>query len=86
MSKKKPFTDLGFRGTTWYLASEVDQKLEAIKTHLESYPDEKDDETYSIERHYPSTAGPRIFNSVLFLTHLETWHKQLREILEEAEG
>ncbi len=64
---------------TWLKATD---KLEAIKTHLESYPDERDDETYCITRHYPSTAGPRVFNSVLFLTHLETWHKQLKELLE----
>ncbi len=61
-------------------------KLEAVKTHLEDYPDEKDDK-YLLGRPLglPHTAGPHVFNSVLFLTHLETWHKGLKKIL-EAEG
>ncbi len=39
MATEKPFTDLGFRGTTWYLASEVDEKLEAIRTWLKDAPE-----------------------------------------------
>lgn len=38
MSKKMPFSDLRFRGTWWYLAEEVDQKLEAINDWLETDP------------------------------------------------
>ncbi len=56
-------------------------KLGAVRDHMKSYPDETDDK-YLIERHHPSPAGSHFFNSVLFLTHLETWHKQLKEILE----
>ena len=57
------------------------EKLGAVRDHMKSYPDKMDDK-YSIERHHPSPAGSHFFNSVLFLTHLETWHKQLKEILE----
>ena len=64
----------------------AEKKLEAVKTHLESYPDEKD-EKYLMGRPMglPHTAGSHSFNSVFFLTNLETWHKKLKEIL-EAEG
>jgi len=85
VTSKNHFTDLEFRGTRWYLAEDVDRKLEAIRDQMKSYPDKTDDKYY-IERHHPSPAGSHFFNSVLFLTHLETWHKQLEEILEaEAE-
>ena len=57
------------------------EKLESVRDHMKSYPDEKNDK-YSIEKHHPSPAGSHFFNSVLFLTHLDTWHKQLKEILE----
>jgi len=57
------------------------EKLGAVRDHMKSYPDETEDK-YFIERHHPSPAGSHFFNSVLFLTHLETWHKQLEEILE----
>jgi len=63
------------------IKQEYIQKLGAVRDHMKSYPDETDDK-YSIERHHPSPAGSHFFNSVLFLTHLETWHKQLKEILE----
>ena len=39
MPSKKPFTDLEFRETLWYLAEEVDQKLEAVKTILSDFCD-----------------------------------------------
>jgi len=57
------------------------EKHGAVRDHMKSYPDETEDK-YFIERHHPSPAGSHFFNSILFLTHLETWHKQLEEILE----
>lgn len=41
--------------------------LNEITKHIENYPNEKDDKKYS----YSGDIGPK-FNSVLFLTHLET--------------
>ncbi len=64
-----------------FYAISLENKLEAVKEHMKRYPDKTDDKYY-IERHHPSPAGSHFFNSVLFLTHLETWHKQLEEILE----
>jgi len=54
--------------------------LEDIRIHIKKYPNERDPQ-YTLKRHLPHTAGPRVFNSVLFLTHLETWYKDLEEIL-----
>ncbi len=57
------------------------KKLEAIKTHMKSYPDERD-EKYIIGRAYPDTMGQTTkFNSVYFLTDLETWFNTFKETL-----
>lgn len=58
------------------------KKLNDIKTHLENYPDEKGDK-YLLRKMAPDTAGPTYFNSVYFLTDLDTWKKGLDEILED---
>ncbi len=78
-SRKK---DVEAHSGDWLLKyDDLEQRLESVRDHMKSYPDETDDKYY-IERHHPSPAGSHFFNSVLFLTHLETWHKQLEEILE----
>ncbi len=61
---------------------EFEDKLEAIKEHTKTYPDEKDTK-YSQGRplNAPHPMGPSVFNSVYFLTNLETWFKEFNEIL-----
>jgi len=55
--------------------------LNDIKNHMKNYPNEKD-KKYIIGRSYPNSMGSTTqFNSVYFLTDLETWHKKLTEIL-----
>ena len=49
MTFKKPFTDLEFRGTRWYLAEEVDRKLEAVKEWHENVKMDPDDR-YRLEK------------------------------------
>jgi len=70
-----------YRGDWLLKYNDLEQRLESVRDHMKSYPDETDDKYY-IERHHPSPAGSHFFNSILFLTHLDTWHKQLKEILE----
>ncbi len=53
--------------------------LNEITKHMKLYPDEKDPK-YSGSRPNPST-GHTVWNMPYFLTHLETWIKELREIL-----
>ena len=56
-----------------YDAEDVDAWL---KRCIDDYPDEKD-EKYIIGRAYPNSMGSTTtFNSVYFLTDLETWFKK----------
>ena len=54
-----------------------------VREHLKKYPDEKD-QKYSGTDYlstFSVTGKHTVFNSVLFLTDLETWHRELKEIL-----
>ena len=81
MGSEWPFGFIPIREKELKELEEKAEKLESVRDHMKSYPDEKNDK-YSIEKHHPSPAGSHFFNSILFLTHLDTWHKQLKEILE----
>ena len=60
---------------------ELQDKLDAIKTHMEKFPKEKDPK-YS-GRQDISTQHI-VWNMPYFLTDLDTWHEEMVRILEES--
>jgi len=61
---------------------ELSEKIEAIKTHLNDYPDEKD-EKYSGRKDI--STDHHVWNMPYFLIDLETWITTFKEILEPQE-